>query len=105
MGRLESSFDVMVPADLLQWLRNARKTGVCRFQRDAATRRIYLEDGRIIACSSNEPHLLLGQFLISNGRIDATTLQACMKLQEESGQTLGACWSARGRFRRTNCYV
>jgi hypothetical protein len=89
MRRLESSFDVMEPADLLQWLRNASKTGVCRFQHNTATRRLYLEDGRIIACSSNEPHLLLGQFLISNGRIDATTLQTCMKLQEESGENLG----------------
>ena len=89
MQSLKSSLDVMECADLFQWLQNARKTGLCRFSRDSAIRRVYFENGRIVACSSNEPHLLLGQFLIANGRIDEVDLQRCMKLQESCGEALG----------------
>ncbi len=78
----DSSFDIMEPADLLQWLMSARKTGMCRFQHGTATRRLYFDEGRITACTANEPYLLLGQFLIANGRIGATALRKCMKLQE-----------------------
>jgi hypothetical protein len=86
---LESSFDVMEQADLLQWLQSAKKTGVLRVSSGTAMRRVYFKDGGIIACSSNEPRLLLGQFMLANGRLREATLQEFMKLQERSGQNLG----------------
>jgi len=99
-GCLESSFDVMALPDLLQWLSVARKTGECRVRREAACRRVYFEDGRIVAASSNEPHLLLGQFLIAHGRIDERELRRCMKLQEGAGRTLGDLLLEGGRISR-----
>jgi hypothetical protein len=98
MRCLESSFDVLGYADLLQWLKSAKKTGALRVCRDAAVRRIYFTDGAIIACSSNEPRLLLGQFLIANGWIDGIGLQECMKLQEGSGRSLGTLLVESGRI-------
>lgn len=89
MNYLESSFHIMGLLDLLQWIDGAKKTGRCCFRNGPAARTIYSEDGHVIACSANEPHLLLGQFLISQGRIDAETLQKCMRQQESSGRTLG----------------
>lgn len=89
MRCLESSFDVFAYTDLLQWLQSAEKTGALRVCHDTATRRIYFKNGGIIACSSNEPRLLLGQFLIAHGRIDDIALQECMKRQEGSGRSLG----------------
>jgi len=89
MPFLESSLDVMEQADLLQWLQSAKKTGVLRVSSGAAMRRVYFKDGGIIACSSNEPRLLLGQFMLANGRLEEAALQEFMKLQERSGQSLG----------------
>jgi len=98
MNYLESSVDVMPASDLFQWLHGSRRTGVCRFSRGAAIRRVYFQDGSIIACSSNEPHLLLGQFLIANGRIDALTLSECMRLQESTGKNLGSLLVESGKL-------
>ncbi len=98
MRCLESSFDVLGYADLLQWLHSAKKRGALRACRDAAVQRIYFTDGAIIACSSNEPRLLLGQFLIANGWIDDIALQASMKLQEGSGRSLGRLLVESGRI-------
>jgi hypothetical protein len=98
MNYLESSIEVMAPSDLFQWLHASRKSGACRFSRGASIRRVYFQDGSIVACSSNEPHLLLGQFLIANGRIDATALSECMKLQEATGRTLGSLLVESGKL-------
>jgi hypothetical protein len=95
---LESSFDVMEQPDLLQWLQSAKKTGVLRVASGATMRRIYFKDGNIIACSSNEPRLLLGQFMLANGRLEEATLQEFMKLQERSGTNLGRLLVDAGRI-------
>ena len=66
---LESFLEVMGHADLLQWFDLSRKTGVCSFIHGHRCRRLYLQEGMIVASESNEPHLLLGQLLISTGSI------------------------------------
>jgi hypothetical protein len=96
---LESSFAVMALPDLLQWVELAKKTGACRFVRGPATREIFFKDGRIVACSSDEPHLLLGQFLIANGRIDEITLQIYMKSQRITGRSLGQLLVRAGKIK------
>lgn len=98
MRCLESSFDVLACTDLLQWLQNAKKSGALRVCHDAAVRRIYFADGGIIACSSNEPRLLLGQFLIANGWVDDVALQESMKRQEGSGRSLGSLLVESGKI-------
>lgn len=98
MPYLESSFEVMEQTDLLQWLQSAKRTGVLRVSSGVAMRRIYFKNGDIIACSSNEPRLLLGQFMLANGRLDETTLQEFMRLQEKTGQNLGKLLVDAGRI-------
>lgn len=98
---LESSFRVMELSDLLQWLASARKTGECVMRRDAAARHVYFEAGRIVGASSNEPHLLLGQFLVAQGRIDEEVLLKCMRLQEAAGRSLGALLLEKGHLDRS----
>ena len=66
---LESYLEVMDQTDLLQWFQHSRKTGACNFTRGHKSCKLYVRAGQIVACESNEPHLLLGQFLISSGRI------------------------------------
>lgn len=86
---LESHLEVMEQSDLLQWFLYSRKTGACNFSHGHKNRKLYIRDGRIIACESNEPHLLLGQFLISSGRIAPEVLRKSMMIQEHSGVSLG----------------
>jgi len=95
---LESSFSVMEQTDLLQWLGNAKKTGVLRVTRESTVHRIYFKDGVIVASSSNEPRLLLGQFLIGHGRLDEGSLQEFMRLQERTGQPLGQLLVEAGKI-------
>jgi hypothetical protein len=98
MRCLESSFDVLGCADLFQWLGSAGKSGALRVRHDTVITRIYFTDGRIGACSSNEPRLLLGQFLIAHGKIDDVTLQECMRRQEGTGRSLGCLLTESGRL-------
>ena len=77
-------------ADLLQWVEAARKSGVLSVQRDGAQRRVLVTEGRITACSSDEPHTLLGQALLARGTIDETTLRDCLAIQARTGGNLGA---------------
>lgn len=89
MKYLESHLEVMDQADLLQWLLHSRKTGACSFSQGYKNRRLFVRGGKIIGCNSNEPHLLLGQFLIASGRIDPDLLRNSMLIQERTGISLG----------------
>jgi len=86
---LSGSLSVMSFADLMQWAHAAKKTGRFDFVLEHAHRRIYLQEGKIIACTADDPPLLLGQFLISHGQITETQLSDAMRLQEITGKPLG----------------
>jgi hypothetical protein len=88
----------MDQADLLQWFLLARKTGSCSFSQGHKNRKLFVRDGQIVACESNEPHLLLGQFLISSGRIAPGVLRNSMLIQERTGTTLGKILVEAGRI-------
>jgi hypothetical protein len=90
MNYLESSFEVMQLPDLFQWIGGASKTGVCTFSSRSGTRKVFFKDGRIIGCTATDPHLLLGQFLISNGRLQEDMLKTLLQIQEHTGRTLGS---------------
>ncbi len=90
MNYLESSFEVMQLPDLFQWVDAASKTGVCTFSSRTDTRRVYFRTGRIIACNATDPHLLLGQFLLSKGRLKEGMLKTLLQIQEHTGRTLGS---------------
>jgi len=80
----------MAVTDLLQWVETARKTGVLVVDRHPVRRAVAFRDGRIVACSSNDPPTLLGQALLSRGRIDEATLREALARQERDGGNLGA---------------
>ena len=88
--KLHGHLGVMSLPDLLQWIMTARKTGRLDVQRTAVSRSIFCRDGRIIACSSEDPSVLLGQFLLFHGRISEDSLRDAMRRQESTGKNLGA---------------
>jgi hypothetical protein len=75
----------MSVAELLQWAAIYKKTGVLEVERLKIRRRIAFRDGRIVGCSSDDPSMLLGQFLISRGKITDRQLRHALKRQRTEG--------------------
>ena len=82
-------FETMPLVELLQWLGSQIRTGVLEVDHGRIRRRVVLRDGRIVACSSNDPSNRLGQFLISRGKIRTRTLEFALERQRASGGALG----------------
>jgi hypothetical protein len=83
------TFSSMPLADLLGWIGSTRRTGGLHVERDKISTRIYCREGRIVACSSNDPPTRLGQYLLYRGKITKMVLQEAMRRQEQTGKALG----------------
>ncbi len=84
MGTLET----MALADLFQWAKRTRKTGVLRVTRGKTNVLFYIKEGRVAGTTSNDPPSLLGQFLISRGKITEETLHEALNQQEMTRRSL-----------------
>jgi hypothetical protein len=86
----KGTFSSMPLPDLLQWLAQGRKTGRLQVRSPVGvTKKIFLEEGRVIAAASNEPREYLGHFLIARGLINEKQLETAMKTQAETAIKLG----------------
>jgi len=83
-GRLEG---VALP-DLLWSLCERRATGVLEIVRRPVTRRLFLQDGRIVFASSSDPNDRLGEILLRTGKISLDQLEAALR-NLRSGKRLG----------------
>lgn len=88
----------MPPTEILQWLGGARKTGTLEVEHARVVRRIHFRDGAIRSCGSDYAPTLLGQYLLSRGRIAESDLRTALAQQEESGRNLGAILVDAGRL-------
>jgi TonB family protein len=78
---IEGNLHTLPFPDLLQLLAQGSKTGTLVIKRNGDERRIVVEEGRIVSCSSNAPEDYLGTFLVERGLIDEATLARAIKLQ------------------------
>jgi hypothetical protein len=85
---LQGDLTTVPLATLLAWLGESGKSGCLLVQQGKRSTRLFLRDGRIVACSSDDPVKLLGQFLLFKRVIDETSLSRALGLQEEMGGTL-----------------
>lgn len=90
---ITGSITTMSLTDLLRWAHGNRKSGSLELERNKIRKQIQFEQGRIVSCSTQDPNLLLGQFLISRGKITPAQLQEALAWQERTGQTLGVILS------------
>jgi len=88
----------MPPTEILQWLGGARKTGTLEVEHERVTRRIHFRDGAIRSCGTDYAPTLLGQYLLSRGRITEADLRASLAEQENSGRNLGEVLVDAGRL-------
>jgi hypothetical protein len=93
---LNGTLDTMSLSELLTWARSGEKTGTLEFERDGIARCIVFRRGRVIACSSNDPSTLMGQFLLARGEITERVLRDAMSRQKQSEQNLGVILTEMG---------
>ncbi len=84
--------------DLLRWAGGNQKTGVLELERNKICRRVEFRKGWIGACSSNEPSSLLGQFLLSRGKILEKDLHEALAEQRREHRNLGQILVDMGRL-------
>jgi hypothetical protein len=88
----------MPPTEILQWLGGARKTGTLEVEHERVIRRIHFRDGTIRSCGSDYAPTLLGQYLLSRGRIAESDLRDALAEQAKSGRNLGEILVDAGRL-------
>ena len=82
--------------ELLQWLSLSKKTGTLAFNTEKVSKKIFFQDGLIVASSSSRPEEHLGHFLVSHGLINEESLAKAIELQETSKMLLGKILVTRG---------
>lgn len=90
------NIETMPVPELFGWLGGARKSGTLEVERDKIVKRIMFREGRVVGCSSNEPATLMGQFLLSRGKITAKQLAEGMRRQGQSDRNLGEILAEMG---------
>jgi hypothetical protein len=75
--------------ELLQWAKFGRKTGSIILESKGIVKKIFTEDGLIVAASSNDPKEYLGQVLICFGWISEQQLKEAFQMQKAKQQLLG----------------
>ena len=93
---LTGTLDAMSLGDLLQWISTSRKSGVLTVTRGKTRLQLAVGGSRVLGAYSNEPPLLLGQFLLARGKLDEVTLHDALARQETTGEHLGKVLSELG---------
>jgi hypothetical protein len=91
-GRL-ASFPI---GDILQWAQNDRRSGALVIRRSGSEKRIFLRDGDVVACFSDDPAEFFGQHLLVNGLLDESDLIRALKHCQRTGEKLGDALQTMG---------
>ncbi len=75
-------------SDLLQLLAASHKTGRLQVVQNKRATNVYFREGRVVACSADDPAKLLGQFLLYLGVITEDVLRTAMNVQSTTGESL-----------------
>lgn len=84
-GRL-TSFSI---GDLLQWAGQERRSGALVVRRSRREKRIYLRDGRVVACLSDDPAEHYGEHLLLHGYINERQLIEALTYCSHEKKRLG----------------
>jgi len=86
---IQGSLRTMSVTELLRWASSGSKTGTLEIEQGRSVKRIAFRDGEIVGCTSDEPSNLLGQYLLSRGKISEEILRSSLRAQELTGTNLG----------------
>ena len=84
-GRL-ASFPI---GDILQWAHHDRRTGALVVRRSGCEKRIFLADGDVVACFSDDAGEFFGQYLLVQGLVDEPALIHALTFCQKRSLMLG----------------
>lgn len=93
---MQGRLSTMSITELLQWASGSYKSGTLEIEEGRTIKRIGLRDGEIVSCSSDDPTCLLGQYLLSRGKISEDILRSALRAQELTGANLGQVFVEMG---------
>ena len=82
--------------DLLQWISQGRQTGNHVPQHESLVKRLFLGDGNIVSCGSNDPREYLGQIMVSQQLITEAQLKEAFDIQGKTRIMLGRVLVQKG---------
>lgn len=85
---IHGNLATMPVPELLQWAEANRKTGLLRLEQGGVATKLFIEEGRVTGCISDDPPYLLGQFLLFRGVITEEVLRNAMAEQQVTGRSL-----------------
>lgn len=86
--------------DILQWAHHDRRTGALVVRRSGCEKRIFLSEGEIVACFSDDAAEFFGQHLLVQGLVDETRLIQALTCCQEQGVMLGRALEQLGILSR-----
>ena len=86
---LSGNLRTMPFPDLLQWIGQGRKSGTLVLQHESVVKRLFLRNGEIVSCGSNDPREFLGQIMVSQQIITEAQLKEAFDIQGKTRIMLG----------------
>lgn len=86
---ITGNLETMPLADLVQFLGLGRKTGVLRVDTLHGCKRLIMDEGFAVYCSTDNPKEYLGQHLLARTDLTESDLEMAFRTQRETGQKLG----------------
>ena len=87
---IQGTIKTMPLPDVLQWLSNAKGTGILHVRSPKGVKkRIFFRGGVILSTASSDPREYLGQFLLSQGLLNEEQLNMAMETQAQTNLKLG----------------
>ncbi len=102
---VSGNLSTMPFADVLQWVSQSRKTGTLVVEGPRLTKKIYFQDGTVIAVASENPREFLGYYLVGWGYIAEEELRELLDMQQRHGTLLGELLVIIGRMDRDELEV
>lgn len=95
-GRL-ASFPI---GDILQWAHHDRRTGALVVRRSGCEKRVYLAEGDVVACFSDDAAEFFGQYLLVQGLVDEPRLIHALTFCQKRSLMLGRALEELGILAR-----
>jgi PAS domain S-box-containing protein len=75
--------------ELLLRIAAERRTGTLLVRREIHDKQVFIENGRLFSCASNDPELLVGELFVSKGYITEEQREEALELQQRTGLAVG----------------
>ncbi|MCP4896986.1 MAG: DUF4388 domain-containing protein [bacterium] len=97
---ISGNLNTMPFADLLQWVSTSRKTGTLAIDGADYAKKVYFQDGLVVASASENPKEFLSYYLVGWNYVGEEELQELLEMQDRHGALLGELLVIVGKVAR-----